>query len=57
MSQPHPLACVDCEREFDAEDGERLSDDEFRCHDCADESRELYKQDRKDERLDDPRRW
>ena len=57
MSQQHPIVCPDCEREFDAEDGEILADDELRCFDCCDNERALFKLEQLDQKLDDPRRF
>lgn len=56
MSVDGPMECFDCGKAFDVDDGERLDDNEFRCFDCADKSRELFRQDAQDRKLDDPRR-
>lgn len=51
------MICFDCEMVFDDGDGEILDDDEFRCFDCADNERALFKIEQMDKKLDDPRRW
>ena len=56
MSVDGPMECFACGKAFDIEDGERLDDDEWRCFDCCDNERALFKREQMDKFLDDPRR-
>lgn len=56
MTSAKQLICYDCEKEIDADDSEKLDDDEIRCFNCADTSRAEWKKEQMDKFLDDPRR-